>query len=311
MKDSLVKKYFDENSEFWIMNSYEKQGHKFPTAFSRLQKVFKILAEKFPGSDATIADLGCGGGHLCFELASRGYRARGIDASDSMMDEVTKKANELPEDIRERLRFFKRDISETGLESNTYDAVTSLGVIGYLPDDAGLFREAARLLKPEGLFIVSCRNRLFNMVSLSDYTLKEIDQGGAKKLVEEIRELFQPISPEDSKIFLEALSKATHQSISNESQDLNRSKRSSSNERTFSVDPRQHTPKEILAVAEAHGFKHERFLGVHPHLLMASVNHLLPPFVYNALSSSLDVLDRHPLSLIWSSVFIGVFRKTA
>ena len=47
------------------------------------------------------------------------------------------------------------------------------GMIEYLPNDDGLFGEAARLLRPGGRFAVSCRNRLYNLQSVNEYTAKE------------------------------------------------------------------------------------------------------------------------------------------
>ena len=46
--------------------------------------------------------------------------------------------------------------------------MTAMGLIEYLPDDDGLFAEAARLLRPGGRFAVSCRNRLYNLQSANE-----------------------------------------------------------------------------------------------------------------------------------------------
>lgn len=309
MDKSTVEKYFGENSEAWVATSYETDGYIFPTALARLQKIEILLANLFPSTKVKIVDLGCGAGHLCIKLANLGYTSTGVDQSHSMLSQALKARSSMTEEVRSRVQFLNRDLLDNGLAPGSCDAVTSLGVIGYLPNDNVLFEEANRLLRSDGTFIVSCRNRLFNMVSMSDYTLREIERGDAKELVEEIRELFQQISKQDTLNFVKSLASVSSQLLSDDGQ--------SSAEQTLEINPmfttsieaRQHTPKGLLETARNHGFEHAGFFGIHPHLMMAGLNHSFPPNIFNRLSSSLDALDHLPASLIWSSVLIGVFQK--
>jgi SAM-dependent methyltransferase len=233
----------------------------------------------------------------------------GVDQSEAMLAEASSAIKAMPEEIQSKISLVEANVAETGLENGSADAVTSMGVIGYLPDDDGIFQEASRVLRSKGVFIVSCRNRLFNMVSLSDYTLREIEQGSAAQLVREIRDLFETVPQEDSVKFVESLAQASNGLLSKMAVEPESPTNLSDTKFTTSIDPRQHTPKGLAAIAEANGFKAEGFYGVHPHLMMAGFNKLLPPHVFNDLSDALNGLDSHPLSLIWSSVFIGVFRK--
>lgn len=309
MDRSLVSRYFEQNSKAWIADSYEGDGYTFPTALARARKTISIISDKWPDRNAQVVDLGCGGGQLCFQLAEKGYVVTGVDASESMLCEALGAMAQLSEAVRSRLRFVRGSVLQNGFVNQAFDVVTALGVIGYLPDDGELFREAARLLRPDGMFIVSCRNRLLNMISISDYTLREIEQGAARDLVMEIRELLQPIPERDSMDFVTSLARIS-MSLSME---MRQGRKAAGSKPTFttSIEARQHTPKELLATAKNYGFQSEGLYGVHPHLLMAGINRLLPPDVFNYLSSSLDAVEHLPVSLIWSSVFIGVFRKCA
>jgi hypothetical protein len=170
-----------------------------------------------------------------------------------------------------------------------------------------LFQEALRLLQPHGLFIVSCRNRLFNIVSISENTFEELKNGTASKLVMELQELFQEIPRQDARNFLISLARNSRELLSGNPA---RPKRSHRKIRfTTFIEARQHTPKELVSLAKTFGFSYEGCYGIHPHLLMANVNNLLPPNVFNALSLSLESLAHLPVSLIWSSVFTAVFRR--
>jgi len=309
MSRDSVEKYFSENSKAWVAAGYESDGYSFPTALARVRKAVSILTKQFPDGGADIVDLGCGAGQLCLQLAEKGHRATGIDESESMLSEALKARASLSEVVKSRVRFVKGNLLENGLEGRTFDVVTAFGVIGYLPRDDALFKEAARLLRPGGMFIVSCRNRLFNMVSISDYTVREIEHGTAQELVAEIRELFQQIPKQDAMNFVTSLAAISSALVSEGGTTSRRQKRNPKPPFTSSIEARQHTPKQLLTVATSHGFQNEGFYGVNPHLLMASVNQLLPPNMFNSLSSSLEALDHLPVALIWSSVFIGVFRR--
>ena len=155
----------------------------------------------------------------------------------------------MTEEGQSRVRFLNRELLDNGLAPGSCDAVTALGVIGYLPDDDALFEEAERLLRPSGTFIVSCRNRLFNMVSMSDYTLREIERGGAKELVEEIRELFQQISEQDTFNFVKSLAGVSSQMLLDLGQSSPSIEIDSEPTFTTSIEARQHTPKELLKTA--------------------------------------------------------------
>ena len=311
MTKDKVTKYFDENSDAWILSSYDGDGYDYPTARLRSEKTCEIIDNIFPDGHADILDLGCGGGNLAIKLAQQGFNVTGIDNSSVMLDRanISKSSKFVDEKVRDRLVFKKRDILQSSLPESSYDVLTALGLIGYLENDNDLFDEAYRLLKPGGIFIVSCRNRLFNMVSISDHTIREIEEGTAKTLVEEIQSLYQEVSDEDAMNFVNLLALSSNSLLIENAIELGERKIIAKPNVTMNIDARQHTPAELLGNAVKSGFKHKAYYGINPHALMASLNQLLPPKMYHVLSSSLKALDHLPVSLIWSSVFLGVFVK--
>ncbi|MCK5579878.1 MAG: methyltransferase domain-containing protein [Candidatus Omnitrophica bacterium] len=309
MDKQCVRNYFNKNAEEWIKSGYDEDKYSYPVAFHRARIVSSVLAEK--GPNLNILDLGCGGGNLSILLAKNGHNVVGVDQSSKMIDIANESRGNLPKEEQYRVRFVLSDLEKIDLQENHFDAVTAMGLIGYLPNDDILFRLADDLLRPEGTFLVSCRNRLFNMVSLSYRTVKEIEQGEAVPLLYEIDELYQGIPKQEIEDFLDCLKEsvqgieveALSDSFGEESASIRLGKDDNA------LEARQHTPKRLTEKAAEFGFKNTHCFGVHPHLMDPRVNRLLPPDVYNRISCSLEPLEQLPVSLVWSSVFLSVFEK--
>jgi SAM-dependent methyltransferase len=199
---------------------------------------------------------------------------------------------------------------ESGLPDAEFDAVTAMGLIEYLPDDDGLFAEAARLLRPGGRFAVSCRNRLYNLLSVNEYTAGELD-GDATRLLNELRELLSRTDAAD----LQALA----ESVASSADEL-RAAADSDREvgapelhdhvRSFQRGRRQHTPRELQPAAERHGFHDAGVLALHPHPLPPALE-VLSPRVYNRLALAWQrPLERSPAGLAFCTAFVAVFERT-
>jgi len=313
MDPSKIKKYFKENARHWITGAYDTDGYSYPAGLHRMQLSLNIIASHVKPEQGRLLDIGCGGGNLCIEAARLGYRTEGADQSGEMIAHARQTCAQFPEEVSSRMKFYLKSLAdiETTLEAGAYDAVTALGFIGYLDEESQLFKTVNRLLKKDGLFIVSCRNRLFNMTTGSKYMRREIEQGTALSLLDELDELYQKPSDDEVKEYLEALSEISHVLLENKLETKGQKYQEKSKEQKFtcSLEARQHTPKQLAAVAQEYGFVKQGYYGVHPHFGTARLNRLLPPRVFNCLSDALIAFKASPLSLIWSSVFLGVFKK--
>ena len=99
-----------------------------------------------------IADLGCGTGSFCLEMAGRGYDMIGIDISAEMLSCAKHKAV----DASAGILFLNQDITSFELYG-TVGAITSLmdsiNYITYKNDLKRLFRLVRNYLDPGGLFV--------------------------------------------------------------------------------------------------------------------------------------------------------------
>ena len=94
------------------------------------------------------ADLGCGTGRTGAWLRQRGVAAvDGVDLTPEMLAVA-----------RERgvyRRLVEADVAASGLDPSAYDLVTACLVDEHLPDLRPLYREASRLAKSDGLFLLA------------------------------------------------------------------------------------------------------------------------------------------------------------
>ena len=104
------------------------------------------------------ADLGCGTGRTGAWLRGRGVaRLDGIDVTPEMLA--------VAQDRKIYDRLHQADVGATGLDAGVYDAVTTCLVDEHLSDLRPLYREASRLLRPGGAFVLVGYHPYFIMAS--------------------------------------------------------------------------------------------------------------------------------------------------
>jgi SAM-dependent methyltransferase len=305
-----VRDYFSDYAAEWLATAYnlEEFPSRYPTGLNRVRISLEIIADYLGGREGQLADLGCGGGDLCVEAARLGIRATGVDVAPGMIEQAQAARKELAPEQAGKLEFFVGDALSTRLKASSFDSVVALGVIEYLPEDSALLAEALRLLKPGGIFIVSCRNRLFNLSSANEYTNKEIEHGKATELLQEAMQttLAKP-SIKEMRKFVDQLKAALPRLEKALELDAGQKGKAAAKP-PFSEDRRQHTPDELWRSAEQVGFAFPRFVGVNPHPLPLGFKYAAPRF-FAQLARVYETFESLPVSLLWSSAFIGVFSR--
>jgi SAM-dependent methyltransferase len=104
---------------------------------------------------ASVLDIGCGTGYGTSELARSGLSAVGIDIAPEAV------AYGRAHYGQPNLSFVAASATGLPFADSTFDLVTAFEVIEHLSEWRGLLAEAHRVLRPEGVFLVSTPNQLY------------------------------------------------------------------------------------------------------------------------------------------------------
>ena len=147
---------FDELAQrWWDPNGPQKALHALNPA--RLGYV----AERAQLRDATVLDVGCGGGLLSEALAQAGAKVTAIDLAPNLLKvarlhglELAQKEPGIKVDYREM------PVEALAEESPaTFDAITCMEMLEHVPEPASIIEACAKLLKPGGHLFLSTLNR--------------------------------------------------------------------------------------------------------------------------------------------------------
>ncbi|MEZ4321802.1 MAG: class I SAM-dependent methyltransferase [Myxococcota bacterium] len=107
----------------------------------------------------TVADVGCGGGHIALLIAQRRGDAvvHGLDLSEEQIERANQRAvRELGD---ERARFVVGDAARLPWEDGSVDVLVSIGSIKHWPDRLAGLRECMRVLADGGRFFITETDR--------------------------------------------------------------------------------------------------------------------------------------------------------
>ena len=120
----------------------------------RAEPFLEIIGRLELGAEESIADLGCGSGENTVELARRTARGtvHGLDSSRAMIDAAEKLREGLPAELKRRVSFELRNISEFGA-TRKYSVIFSNAALQWVPQHREVFRACFEALTPRGRIV--------------------------------------------------------------------------------------------------------------------------------------------------------------
>lgn len=127
--------------------------------------------------ELSVLDIGCGGGLLCEPMARLKGDVTGLDASSAAIK--TAKAHAKQSGLT--IDYRSGSVEEFCRSGKKYDVITALEILEHVADISLFLKSAAKLLKPNGLIILSTVNRtpksfLLGIVA-AEYILKWVPRG--------------------------------------------------------------------------------------------------------------------------------------
>ena len=117
----------------------------------RVDFITNAISKNIPAGEA-ILDIGCGNGIITMAVGSMGYQVTGIDSSKKTID-TAQASNNLP-----NVKFIVVDAGKITLPQGKFSAIICSEVLEHLHDPASLLMIIKKILKEDGILIVTVPN---------------------------------------------------------------------------------------------------------------------------------------------------------
>ena len=163
-KDFQVKEYSDMYKKLRFDIRYHQNVKR--------EEIFVNLIKKH--KPKKIVDAGCGTGMPLIDIKKRGFNIIGYDKAKNILIEAQKnlKKNKLPSNL-----VFNDDFENPKkIKNNSVDCILGMGAFYYSKNVNKTLLNQKKKLKKNGRIIFSLRNRLFDIVTLNNYTKKFLNE---------------------------------------------------------------------------------------------------------------------------------------
>jgi len=142
-------------------------SESYPANLKRYE-IFESLLKKY--KPKKIIDAGCGAGMPLIKIKKAGFNIKGYDKAKNMVQHAKKNLaqHKLPLDLIQVGNFE----NPKHLKDNSVDCILGMGAFYYSKKFITTLKNQRKKLKKNGRLIFSLKNKLFNMATLNDYSVK-------------------------------------------------------------------------------------------------------------------------------------------
>jgi SAM-dependent methyltransferase len=289
-----TRNYFQANAGDWQARSTGASS-RYSVIEGRSRAVLAVADHGHTGQN--FLDVGCGTGQLVLEMAKRGFKAEGIDFAAEMISrcEENKRAADIQAD------FLCHSFFDVSYSSEAYDIISAQGFVEYLSPDEMMefFRRSHRMLSKGGALVVGSRNRIFNVVSLNEFTKMEMGLGTIELLLSEAIALNSSASQEVAFASLRRLERIDPQPVRHPITKIQ-------------VDVRyQFSPADLIYRLRSLGFAPRTMFPVHFHGLSPAVKSDHPEFHAQLARAAAEIGFADQRLVPFCSTFVIEVRKEA
>lgn len=135
------------------INFHDEQNRRTYTTRNADDSWLTLIKQSIDVSNKRVADIGCGGGIYTKALVAMGAsHVVGVDFSEEMLKGAAENCRHM-----NHVTFLQGDAYHSNLHSNEFDIVLERALIHHLNDLDACFKEASRILKRNGVFVVQDR----------------------------------------------------------------------------------------------------------------------------------------------------------
>lgn len=144
-RKSAIEEQFDKDSHQYLSK------HLTPIKIRERERILNLIDKR--AKLQNILDLGCGPGTISESLFEISENVWGIDISKDMVNIATERF--VTAKSKSKIFFETGDAENLKFQDNYFDAVVCLGLLRYLDSWKSGLKEIYRVLKPDGIVIVS------------------------------------------------------------------------------------------------------------------------------------------------------------
>jgi 2-polyprenyl-3-methyl-5-hydroxy-6-metoxy-1,4-benzoquinol methylase len=286
--------YWNNVAKDWKKMAYntDKPALIFPSSQIRQEIVVKEI-KKHMNKNAKILDMGCADGSLVIELIKNGYtNVKGIDNSQNMITEAKIQLRKTGYGFNNIFEVADADGYKT---KEKFDIVIAMGLIEYVKNADSFAKLVCDLLKKDGVAYIESKNKLFNVFSANEFTIKSC----LTTLIPEILEVAY-LSPNK----LEDVIKEIKHSYDIEFPKQKGKRRY----KKYPFELPQYTSKELLKIFEKYKMRAKKVVYYHYHPFPPPYRDDFPEF-YDELSIRLQPLGYTHIGASMCSSFVMVIKK--